>query len=300
MSPSAYAPRPDLTSMRPAIDVVIPFAGSVAELEQLVQRTQALDLRPDDTLTIVDNRPEATGDEARGILAAPERQSSYFARNRGARRGSAPWLLFLDADIRWPADLLDRYFTQPPGDRAGIVAGGIVTTVESTSPVARYGELRQHVSDVPAIERAMPYAQTANALVRREAFDAVGGFRDNVRSGGDAEFSLRVQHAGWAFERRPEAAVEHPTRTSLGSLLRQMARYGGGAAWVDSQYPGFLRPVPSARTIARGIAAGAVKAPIAAARGDRDRALLLALDPLAAAAFAIGVRRSNIVGSAAP
>ena len=33
------------------------------------------------------------------VIADREQQSSYHARNKGAERGSAPWLLFIDADV---------------------------------------------------------------------------------------------------------------------------------------------------------------------------------------------------------
>src|SRR3712207_7575346 len=48
------------------------------------------------------------------------------------------------------------------------------------------------------------YAQTANAAVRRTAFDAVGGFEERIRSAGDADLCWRVVAAGWELEARPE------------------------------------------------------------------------------------------------
>ena len=37
-----------------------------------------------------------------------------------------------------------------------------------------------------------PYAQTAHCAVRRSAFEAVGGFREDIRSGGDADLCFRL------------------------------------------------------------------------------------------------------------
>ena len=103
---------------RPALDVVVPFFGPGASLERLVSGMAMLPLGEADTLTIVDNRPPGA-EPVRGVgraevIQAPERQSSYYARNRGAERGRAEWLLFLDADVTPGADLLERYFDPPP------------------------------------------------------------------------------------------------------------------------------------------------------------------------------------------
>jgi GT2 family glycosyltransferase len=83
-----------------------------------------------------------------------------------------------------------------------------------------------------------PYAQTANCLVRRAAFDAIGGFAHDIRSGGDADLCFRLLASGWGLERRPEALAVHRNRRSLAALLAQKARHGSGAAWLERRHPG--------------------------------------------------------------
>src|SRR4051794_10362847 len=217
---------------RPPIDVVVPFGGAGFP----VDRFAALELGDDDTFTIVDNRP--AGDAAPipvagrlRVVAAPERQSSYYARNRGAAAGSAPWILFIDADVRPPADLLDAYFAGAPGERAGLLAGGIRDEA-GEGPVAARVTAHASLGQENTLERG--YAQTANLAVRREAFEAVGGFTDDIRSGGDADLCFRIARAGWALESRPDAAVGHVNRATLRSLAGQQARQGAGAAWLGA------------------------------------------------------------------
>jgi hypothetical protein len=261
------------------VDVVVPFAGSDQELHELHARLAELRLDGDDTLTIVDNRRDGGHMQLDGVLSAPERQSSYHARNRGAARGTAPWIVFVDADLDVSPDLLDRYFEEPPAPETALLIGEIEITLTEETPVARYGWRRQHLDTGRAAKPGWEYAQTANAAVRRDAFEAVGGFEDHVRSGGDADLAFRLRRVGHAHEYRPAAKVRHPPRSTLPALVRQFARYGSGRQWLDERYPGFAPP----RSLPR-LAGGAVKAgPRAfavAARGDREGALAAALDPL--------------------
>ena len=66
---------------------MLPFRGSDEALARVAERVSGLALRPGDSVTVVDNRPGAAagprglGDVA--VLGAAERQTSYFARNRG-------------------------------------------------------------------------------------------------------------------------------------------------------------------------------------------------------------------------
>src|SRR4051794_11019614 len=104
----------DGRSARPAVDVVVPFLGSDSALLAVLERMRKLALRAGDSLVLVDNRPDPPAGSAQPqVVRAPARQSSYHARNRGAARGEAPWLLFLDADVLAPPDLIDRYFAEP-------------------------------------------------------------------------------------------------------------------------------------------------------------------------------------------
>ena len=227
---------------RPSIDVVVPFAGSDAELDAVVRGVGRVERGVDDSATIVDNRPTAESSRRVGdvsIVPAPERQSSYFARNSGATAGSGEWLVFIDADVTAPPDLLERYFDEPPGERTGLLAGGILDSeVGAPTAVSRYLTESSSMSQDNTLRGDWPYAQTANCAVRRAAFEEIGGFNDGIRSGGDADLCFRLRAADWEMETRDAAAVEHHARSSLRAMVRQRARHGSGSAWLNRAYPG--------------------------------------------------------------
>jgi GT2 family glycosyltransferase len=138
------------------------------------------------------------------------------------------------------------------------------------------------------------YAQTANCAVRRSAFEAVGGFRDDVRSAGDADLCFRLRRAGWEIEERPGAAVTHRSRRTLRSLLRQRVRHGSGIGWLEREYPGSF-PRKNPLGLAKWTLGSFARALALAVRGRSDEALIATLEPLDVWAFELGRLFPNTV-----
>ena len=281
---------------RPTVDVVVPIRGRLAAVEELRGRLARLDLRPGDTALVVDNTP---GRGARSydtavpvpVLHAAERASPGYARNRGVERGKADWLVFFDADVVPPPDLLDRYFDPVPAKRIAILGGGIrdEQVPADGPPAARYAYLRGLMSqDQSYCLGDWSFPQTANVACRRRAFEEVHGFREDIRAAEDADLSYRLRAAGWEIERRETAPVVHRSRETVRGLVAQQLVHGSGAAWLSRRYPGVFPPRGwpglvwwGMRTFARGVAG-------AARWRDRDRLLFALLEPLEFFTFEVG------------
>jgi GT2 family glycosyltransferase len=245
---------------RPAVSVVVPFAGSQEELRRTIDGLRALRRGAWDELIVADNR------------AAPV----------------AP-----DADATPEPGLLDAWFDPPPGEGTAVLAGGIEDVAEATSAVARYVSARGVMDQrTTLVHPHAPYAQTANCAVRRAAFDAVGGFDEGARWGEDADLCWRLRAAGWELEERPGARVAHRNRDSLRALLAQQAGHGAGARWLNRAHPG-SSPAPGPRELAGQARWFLRQAARAARAGEGDAARFALLDLLVRAAFEAGRLRSN-------
>ena len=255
----------------PAVDVVMPFAGDAAAAAEALAALAVL-VAEAASVTLVDNSRE------------------------GAAATVSPWLLFVDSDCLPAAGMLGRYFEPAPGERTGLLAGA-VRAAPGDSRAARYAASRSHIDERFHLESGpYPSGVTANLLVRRAAFDEVGGFDASVRSGGDLDFCWRVQRAGWALEHRPAAELAHRHPDEIPRLLAKARRHAAGRAWVNRLWPGALPRPPIARPFLRG--------PLVAGwwllRGDRERAAFKLIDIRLQAASLRGYYRGDNVAPPGP
>lgn len=272
---------------RPPVSVIVPFAGTADDAWRLVEALDRLDRREADELLVVDNGPTevVSGRFGVEVVRANQLASAYYARNAGAARAANEWLLFLDSDTIPPPTLLDDYFPAPVPARCGIVAGEVEGAPGQAAAIARHARSRRHLGVEANLLHHGPYPAggTANLMVRRRAWEELGGFHE-VRSGADLEFCWRAQEAGWTFAFNPDARVEHLHTERLAPTLRKAARYGAGQAWSNRLQPGSGPRPPVLRQLARALA-GVIVWTLTL---RFERAGFKALDGAWAAAFAVG------------
>ncbi|MGH2923406.1 MAG: glycosyltransferase [Solirubrobacterales bacterium] len=275
---------------RESVAVLVPFRGDREQARRALDSLVGLELGPRDELIVADNSDDglfadAADDEQVRVVPAPGERSSYHARNVAAEAAPAQWLLFIDADCRPPHDLIERYFDREIPVQCGLVAGGVEGVPGQDSLVARWSRSRGILDPVRLSElNPRTFGATANLLVRRAAWEGVGGFQEGIRSGGDAEFCWRVQDAGWSLIHAPDAAVAHQHRERVRALARVSARYGAGRAWLNRHRPG---STPRPRVV-RGLLRCAAAAPALTLLGRFERARFKLVDAVDIAATALG------------
>ena len=300
------SPPDDLLLPRPAVSVVVPFAGGPEEASRVYAMLTSLQTRPGDELILSDNSAHAPAppERVQRVIAAGERSPGH-ARNRGAAQATGDWILFLDADVQPPMDLIERFFAVPIAARTGAVTGDIAGVPDTSTLAARYATARNFLGQRAHVNHPLrPRASSANLLVRRSAFDEIGGYTEGILAAEDTDLIWRLAAAGWGLEFNEQAVVGHAYRTSLRALGRQWRGYAAGARWLSERYPDF-KPDPGLRRGLRlllsrvGIGAGLSvradghSAAATAATPRRDRLLFLGVQVYLAIEEQIGLRMSN-------
>lgn len=230
---------------------------------------------------VVDNR-SSDGSAAAARAHAPWAEVIEPGENLGfgravnlvAERRSSRWLLAANADVAPRAGALAALLAAGEADpRAGAVAPALILPGDDvqhsagplpTLPVAFVHALGLHrvspaLGDRLCLEgswradraRTVPWAIGACLLLRRRAFDAIGGFdRGRWMYAEDLDLGWRLREAGWHTRYEPGAAVAHASAAATGPAF--------GAGRRDRYMAATYEVIASHRGAARARATAAI------------------------------------------
>jgi N-acetylglucosaminyl-diphospho-decaprenol L-rhamnosyltransferase len=209
------------------VAVVVVCHDSAAEVVPTLQALRE-QLSPGDEVVIVDNAStDGTPDAVRA--AAPEATVIESGDNlgfaggchAGVRASTAPLILLLNPDaVPAPGcvDALRACASDRPhwGAWQALVTMPDEQVVNTAGNVVHYlgfgwaGDCGRPVARIDPRPHEVGFASGAALVVRREAWDAVGGFDERYfMYGEDLDLSLRLRLAGWGVGIAPAARVAH-------------------------------------------------------------------------------------------
>ena len=182
----------------PSISVIIPARDAAPTLARTLQALQAQETsEPFEVIVVDDGSRDDTAaivirhEPFARLIRSTQSTGPGAARNRGVEAARAPVLAFTDADCYptpgWLARGLEAI------QRADVVQGAVRPDPDT---------IRTPFDRTLVVARDGGFYQTANLLVRRETFDAVGGFRDWALE--------RPGRRHWSVDRRRGRAMRTP------------------------------------------------------------------------------------------
>jgi GT2 family glycosyltransferase len=189
---------------------------------------------------------QPAGAFARADVAASATNLGFGrGQNTAIARGAAPYVLLLNQDC----------VLEP-----GVLEALVASAVASDADVGAW-ELRQipyeHPKAYDPVTLETPWASGAALLVRRAAFEAVGGFDARIfMYGEDVDLSWRLRAAGWRLLYQPKLAVLHETYREA-EEVKPLQVFGGVATnlCLRARYGGLLRTLQGLAMLAGEISA---------------------------------------------
>ncbi len=213
---------PPDTAAPAGVDVSVVTYNSAAHLDRLVESLAAQDCGAGSLrLVFVDNASsDGTPERLRALRAArggafagfeivENRRNAGFGRGHNAaqREGRAPFVFVLNPDTRLYPDCLSILL------RAAARAGADVGAWEPRQVPYEHPKQYDPVSMEP------PWCSGAALLVRRAAWEAVGGFDRRIfLYCEDVDLSWRLRRAGWRLRYVPSACLRHDAYDAPGQV----------------------------------------------------------------------------------
>lgn len=153
----------------------------------------------DGTMDIVRHFAELSHQRVKLVEAGPGKQNIAIGCNQGAAQAQAPLLFRIDADVRIPNK---EYFFQ----KVFKIFEKNPDLVGATAPIwvypeeARLSDKLYHIMMNGIIRASFwvkaPLAKGECQLVRRDAFEKIGGYKEHLTAGEDCNLFYRLQDIG--------------------------------------------------------------------------------------------------------
>lgn len=226
----------------PSISVVVASYNHARYLRECIQSALHQTLAPCEVIVVDDG----SVDESREIIRSfgdevcpvfQENRGTYAALNAGYARASGSWVAIHNSDDVWEPEKLARQgaLVEAHPDVALVHTGVTYIDAEGApyhGPRAELldGHWPERAEMLPTLLRIMPVA-ISSAMVRRDVWQALGGFDERFLGLGDWDFCLRLSRDHpIGFVSAPLARIrKHGTNAGLGAN-------GVPTDWVDRDW----------------------------------------------------------------
>jgi glycosyltransferase involved in cell wall biosynthesis len=200
------------------------------------------------------------------VIDASGCRGAGATRNAAARVARGDVFAFCDADDVVQPGWVEAYATA--ADEHDLAAGPIFhfSDNRAVSPIRG-----RPSTEASVVLDFMPFADSANMMVVRKAFESVGGFTEELDRSGDVDLSWRLQLAGHKLYFEPGAIVAKREKAHLDALWRQEVAWGAADVELYLRYRHLGLPRSSPLTTVRSKVRRVSAQPELARLGNRRR-----------------------------
>jgi GT2 family glycosyltransferase len=221
-----------VADVAPRFTVVVPFLNSIHHLQHTAPAMVAA-ARAAGAVEIIfvdngsrDGSREFLDTLAPDVLRVIDQPGTTIAamRNAGARQGAGSHLSFIDTDVG-----IDTGYFHAALDVLAKTGADATGCEYALPPDPVWIERTLHDLHYVGRDRFVLYINSGNFIVRRHAFEAVGGFREDLRTGEDSDLGHRLVNAGFRiFESTRVAGVHYGNAKTLREHYRRTVWQGIG------------------------------------------------------------------------
>jgi len=233
-------------SLWPTISVVVCAYHSEDTLEECLAGCAALDYPDFEVIVVVDK----SRDLSEAIAARWARKPGFrmftpetnrglsAARNIGARNATGEIVAYLDADAYPDSDWL-RYLALKFLQTKHAIVGGPNLNPPGANAISDCVDKAPGNPGLVMLDADVcDHVAGCNLAIRREFLDALGGFTESYRAGGDdVTLCWRVIRYGGSLGFAPGAMVWHYRRWTVRQYLKQQRTYGRGESALERDWP---------------------------------------------------------------
>jgi glycosyltransferase involved in cell wall biosynthesis len=225
------------------VSLVIPVRNEEESLPALLDSIRRQRLRPAEVILVDGGSTDDTVKLARRMATAEDNlrviettgATPGRGRNIGIEAARYEWVALTDAGIRLEPDWLENLVAEARADKDVKVVYGNYEAV-TKSFFERCAALAYLPPKVERGEgRLVRGPFIASALLRREVWEAVGGFPD-LRAAEDLFFMEHIRRLNFKTAYTPRATVWWQLRPSLGTTFRKFALYSRHNVWAGRQW----------------------------------------------------------------
>jgi glycosyltransferase involved in cell wall biosynthesis len=229
------------------VSLVVPVRNEAQTLPALFDSIRRQTHRPVEVILVDGGSTDATVKVARELAAASGAGEALNlrvieateatpgrGRNIGIAAARTEWVALTDAGIRLEPEWLERLLEVAQADvEAQVVYGNYEASVGSF-----FERCAALVYLPPKVERAggrMRGPSIASTLLRREVWEAVGGFPD-LRAAEDLFFMEHIERLNFKIAYAPRASVWWQLQPTLGKTFRKFVLYSRHNVWAGRQW----------------------------------------------------------------